>query len=45
MLLKAIEDKVAEIKENNPYPEEESEVIVPTDETEQVTNQVTNQVT
>lgn len=27
-LLKAIEDKVAEIKENNPYPVEESEEVI-----------------
>lgn len=40
VLLKAIEDKVAEIKENNSYSEEESEVIHSTDETEQVTEPV-----
>ena len=28
VLLKAIEDKVAEIKENNPYPVEESEEVI-----------------
>ena len=44
-LLAEIEKRVAEIKENHKYPVEESEVITPTDETEQVTNQVTEQVT
>lgn len=41
-LLAKIEAKVAEIKENNPYPV--VEVITPTDETEQVTEQVTEPV-